>query len=344
MEFNSLGFLPGKVPAEILEKIVFRYLGADRKEVAVGPSIGVDGAVIDVGDFSIIVSADPITGALERVGWLAVNVNANDVATFGVRPQFFASCLLLPEDAEERTIETICRQMDEAARKLGMAIIGGHCEVTPGLTHPLIVGCTVGVTQRGNYVTSKGAEPGNKLIITKTVGIEGTAILANDRESWLRGKLNRRLLETAKDFFDLISVVEEATLAFEAGGVTAMHDPTEGGVAGGIHELADASNVGFQIFEERIPIARETFEICRIFRIDPLQLISSGTLLIVAKETNASKIIKKLRDREIRASLIGEILENPMERILVGKDCSKRELVRPISDHLWLALEKGEAN
>jgi hydrogenase maturation factor len=339
-----LSFPPGKVPAEVLEKIVFRHLGANRKEVKVGPSIGVDCAVIDVGDFSIIVSADPITGALERVGWLAVNVNANDVATFGVRPQFFASCLLLPEDIEENTIKTICEQMDEAARKLGMAIIGGHCEVTPSLTHPMIVGCTIGITQRGNYVTSKGAEPGNKLIITKTIGIEGTAILANDRESWLRGKLNMGLLETAKEFFNLISVVEEATVAFETGGVTAMHDPTEGGVAGGIHELADASNVGFQIFEEQIPIAKETIEICRIFQIDPLQLISSGTLLIVVKENHASKVINKLNYRGIRASLAGEILENPGERILVGKDGSKTELVRPVSDHLWLALEKGGAN
>ncbi len=340
MGFTRLSFNPGKVPAKILEKIVFRHLGTNRKELVVGPSLGVDCAVIDVANASIIVSTDPITGALERIGWLAVNVNANDVATFGVHPQFLSSCILLPENAEEKTVEIICKQMDEAAKKLGIAIIGGHCEVTPGLTHPIVVGCTFGITRKGCYVTPKGAEPGNKLIITKTVGIEGTAILANDRESLLRGNLDHQLLEKAKNFFSKISVVEEATLAFETGGVTAMHDPTEGGIAGGIHELADASNVGFKIFEDRIPIAKETREICRIFQIDPLQLISSGTLLIAVKEDCVSKILDRLEERGINASLAGEILNNPRERVLIRKEGLETNLGRPVSDHLWLALKK----
>ena len=330
----------GKVPAEILEKIVFKHLGTKRKEIAVGPSLGVDCAVIDIGGSSIVVSTDPITGALERIGWLAVHINANDVATFGVHPRFFASCMLFPENVSSEDIERICKQMDEAAKELGVAIIGGHCEVTPGLTHPIIVGCTLGITPKGRYVTSGGAEPGNKLIVTKTVGIEGTAILANDRELQLKSKLDNRLLDKAKKFFDLISVVKEATLAFETGGVTAMHDPTEGGIFGGIHELADASKLGVRIFEERIPIANETFKICEIFQIDPFQLISSGALLIAAKEENAQKIIQVLRKNGIRASLVGETLKNPRERVFVRKDGSETELARPVHDHLWTALER----
>jgi len=305
-----------------------------------GPTAGFDGAVIDVGDRSLIVSMDPITGAIERIGWLAVHINANDVATFGVEPAFFFSCILLPESANRKNVETICVQMDKAAKDLGMAIVGGHCEVTPGLSNPVVVGCTVGITEKGNYVTAGGAKPGNKLIMTKTIGIEGTAILTNDKEEQLRGKLDDRLLNNARKFFDLISVVEEATLAFQTGGVTAMHDPTEGGIAGGIHELADASNAGVKVLEEKISVAKETFEICRIFQIDPLQLISSGTLLIAAKEDQTEKIVDVLKENGIKASVIGEILKNSQERVLIHRNGSRIELMRPISDHLWLALKK----
>ncbi|MDH5375832.1 MAG: AIR synthase family protein [Candidatus Bathyarchaeota archaeon] len=311
-----------------------------RGEVVLGPAPGFDGAVIDVGDKSLIVSMDPITGAIERIGWLAVNVNANDVATFGVEPVFFFSCILLPENANKKIVETICVQMDKAAKDLGMAIVGGHCEVTPGLTNPVVVGCTVGITEKGNYVTAGGAKPGNKLIITKTIGIEGTAILANDREAQLRGKLDDTLLGSAKNFFNVISVVEEATLAFQTGGVTAMHDPTEGGIAGGIHELADASNVGVKIFEEKISMAKETFEICRIFRINPLQLISSGTLLIAAKEDQTEKIVDVLKENGIDASVVGVILKNSQERVLIHRNGSRTRFMRPLCDHLWLALKK----
>ncbi len=330
----------GKIPIDILKKVVFKNLGVEREEVVLGPSAGFDGAVIDTADKSLIISMDPITGAIERIGWLAVNVNANDVATFGVEPAFFFSCILLPENANRKTVETICIQMDNAAKDLGMAIVGGHCEVTPGLTNPIVVGCTVGIAERGNYVTAGGAIPGNKLIITKTIGIEGTAILANDREAQLKEKLDDTLLNNSKNFFNRISVVKEATMAFQTRGVTAMHDPTEGGIAGGIHELADASNVGVKIFEERIPMAKETFEICRIFQVDPLQLISSGALLIAAKEDYVERILDVLNKKGISASVVGETLKDPKERILIRRNGSEIEFKRPVCDHLWLALKK----
>jgi hydrogenase expression/formation protein HypE len=337
---NVLSLPSGKIPVDTLRGIVFKNLGVKREEVVLGPAVGFDGAVIAMGNKSLIVSMDPITGAIERIGWLAVNVNANDVATFGVKPAFFFSCILLPENAQKKIVETICIQMDKAAKDLRMAIVGGHCEVTPGLTDPIVVGCTMGITEKGNYVTAGGAKPGNKLIITKTIGIEGTAILANDREAQLRGKLDDTLLDNAKDFFHLVSVVEEATLAFQTDGVTAMHDPTEGGIAGGIHELADASNVGVKIFEDKIPIAKETLEVCRIFQINPLQLIGSGTLLIAAKEDYTEEIVGVLKENGIDASVVGEILKESQERILIRRNSSRTELMRPVCDQLWLALKK----
>jgi len=330
----------GKVPAETLKKTVLEYLGAESEDVVLGPALGEDGAVVKVGDKVLISAMDPITGALERIGWLAVNINANDVATFGIRPSFFISCILLPEESMEKTVQTICRQIDSAAKKLGIAVIGGHSEVTPELSRPVIVGCAMGVTEPGRYVTSSGSKPGDKLILTKEAGIEGTAILAADKYQKLKGKIDEALLKSAMRFYDRISVVEEAVTAFNMGGVTAMHDPTEGGIAGGIHELADASGVGVRIFEEKIPVAVQTSEICKVFNIDPLQLIGSGALLISAGPGSSGKIIDELAENDIRANIIGEFLENPDTRTLVRADRTVTNLVRPVCDHLWLALEQ----
>jgi hydrogenase maturation factor len=286
---------------------------------------------------------DPITGAIERIGWLAVNINANDIATFGVEPAFLSSCILLPENAERKTVETISTQMNKAAKQLGMAITGGHCEVTPGLTNPIVVGCVIGVTEKGNYVTAGGAKPRDKLILTKHAGIEGTAVLASDREEQLKKTMSIAMLQRAKGFYNQISVVKEAVTAFKTGGVHAMHDPTEGGVAGGIHEMADASNLGVKIFEEKILIAKETLEICQFFQINPLCLIASGSLLISARQHSANRIVEALDKKGIAADIIGEFLSSPEKRLIIHKDGSENELIRPLSDHLWLALEKSKA-
>ncbi|MCS7095679.1 MAG: AIR synthase family protein [Candidatus Bathyarchaeota archaeon] len=332
----------GKVPAEILKDIVFRNLGEKRSEVVVGPSVGVDGAVIELGDKVLITSMDPITGALKRIGWLAVNVNANDIATFGVRPAYFSSCILLPEGADEQMLETICTQIDEAAKDLGMAVVGGHCELTPALTGPVVVGCAVGITGKGRYVTAKDAKPGDKLLLTKSAGIEGTAILASDFYRLLiDGGISEELLMSARRFFEEISVVKDGILAFETGGVDAMHDPTEGGVLGGIHELADASNLGVKVFEDRIPVAEETIEICKFFNIDPLQLISSGVMLIAAKENCADEVLNVLIRNGVQVSFIGEFLETPKTRVLVKSDGSQARLPKPDFDHLWLAIHRA---
>jgi len=177
---------PGKIPIKLLNQIVFKNLGIDRKEVAVGPKAGIDGAVIDLGEKSIIVSMDPVTGAIKNIGWLAVNVNANDIATFGVEPAFMFSCILLPENADSNLVEEISLQIHNAAKELGIAIVGGHCESTIGLVNPVVVGCIIGFTDKKEYLTADGAKPGDNIILTKSAGIEGTAILATEKEKILR--------------------------------------------------------------------------------------------------------------------------------------------------------------
>ena len=331
---------PGKIPIDILKEVVFKNLGAPRKEVTVGPKTGVDGAVLDLGNKSVIVSMDPITGAIERIGWLAVNVNANDIATFGVEPAFLFSCLLLPEGADKKMVQTISTQMSSAAQELGIAIVGGHCESTPGLANPIVVGCIMGLTEKGKYVTAAGAKSGDKIILTKSAGIEGTAILATDREEQLKKVFSQPILDGAKHFYNQISVVKDALTAYRTGGVHAMHDPTEGGILNGIHEMADAAGLGARVFEEKIIIEPETAKICRFYEIDPLQLISSGALLIAAEPQSADKIMENLAQERIYADIIGEFNPTPNKRILMQADESAEMLPRPVSDHLWLALSR----
>jgi len=305
-----------------------------------GPALGEDGAVIEIGDKAVVSSVDPITGAVERIGWLALNICANDVATFGVKPLFFSSCILLPEKSNEHVLETICRQIDEAARKIEVAVIGGHSEVTPHLQNPIVVGHCMGITEKESYVTSGGAKAGDHLILTKEAGIEGTAILATDKYETLKKSVNTKILVSAQKFFEKISVVKEALLAFQHGGVNAMHDPTEGGIAGGIHEMADASNLGVKVFEREIPVTKETQAICKFFGIDPLQLLSSGALLIAAKPDKSQEIIEKLKANGIQARIIGKFVEDKEERKIIKKNGKAEELVRPELDHLWIALQK----
>jgi hydrogenase expression/formation protein HypE len=331
---------PGKIPIDILKEVVFKNLGAERKEVILGPTTGVDGAVLDFGNKNAIVSMDPITGAVERVGWEAININANDVATFGVEPAFFFSCIMLPEGADSKIVENISSQMNMAAKELGIAIVGGHCESTPGLTNPIVVGCIIGLTEKGKYVTAAGAKAGDKLILTKSAGIEGTAILATDRKTQLSKIFSPAILESAKGFYNQISVVKDALTAYSVGGVNAMHDPTEGGILNGIHEMADAANVGVRVYEEKITVEPETAKICRFYEIDPLQLISSGALLIAADPKAEDKIIDALCKQHIYADTIGEFNPNSNKRLLNHKDDSVEILPRPVSDHLWLALSR----
>lgn len=329
---------PGKIPVDLLKEIVFKNLGAERSEVILGPTAGIDGAVLDVGSKNAVVSMDPITGAVERIGWESININANDVATFGVEPAFFFSCLMLPEGADSKIVETISSQMHKAAKELGIAIVGGHCESTPGLANPIVVGCVMGLTEKGRYVTAAGSKPGDKLILTKSAGIEGTAILATDREEQLKKVFTPAILENAKGFYSQISVVKDALTAYKAGGVHAMHDPTEGGVLNGIHEMADAAGLGIQVFEGKISVEPETAKICRYYEIDPLQLISSGALLIAADPQAADRVVEALCGQHIYADIIGEFHGNPNKRLLMKSDGMAEMLLRPVSDHLWIAL------
>jgi len=330
----------GKVPPKALVEIVYKYLGAKRADVILGASHGEDAAIIKAGRQLLAVSCDPISGALRRIGHLSVRVATNDVATRGVRPTWFLSCIMLPEGSGGRVLRAICRQMDEAAKKIGVAIVGGHTEVTPGLDHPLIIGFAAGLVGKRGYVSCSGAKPRGKIILTKGAGVEGTAILASDRAAPLRRAFGVRFVEKASRFFETTSVVKDAMTAFNSGFVQAMHDPTEGGVAGGLNELANASGTGFRVYEELIEVAPETVEICRFFRIDTLKLVSSGSLLVVVDRRGSDRVVSQLRRENIDAAVIGEVLPDRAKRIMVSRDGRENDLPLPRADDLWVALRR----
>jgi len=324
---------PGKIPPEKLREIVFNRLGAKGERVLVSPGLGIDAAAIDFGDSILVASTDPITGAEKGIGFYAVNVNANDVATFGAKPKWFLVSILLPENSKEELLAEIMNEIHESALKLGVAVVGGHTEVTPGLKKPIVVGTMLGETKRGRLVTSNGARAGDVIIVTKWAGLEGTAIIASEREEELAKAFGKELVESAKSLIEMISVVDDALISAEVG-VNAMHDPTEGGIANGLHEMADAAGLGFKVYAEKIPIRDETKRICEFYGLDPLALISSGSLMIAAPRENAEKVILALREKGINASAIGEFLPNPKTRVIVGEGGPK-PLPRPESDELW---------
>lgn len=320
----------GKVSPYKLKEILFSLLEIKDERVLVGPEVGIDASIVKLEDRILALSSDPITGALKDPGWLSVQVNANDVATTGATPQWFLMNLFLPEGTEESDIKNIFERAKAACDELGITLVGGHTEVTPGQKRVLISGAMVGEAPLDKWVSTDGAKPGDDIIFTKTAAIEGTFLLASNYEDELSDKLNPGSVEKAKNFLKKMSVVKDAATAMESGEVHAMHDPTEGGLVGGIHELADASGVGFSINSDSVKISEITREICDYFDIDPLKTIGSGSLLICCDPKDTENIVKTLKERDIPAAKIGEILERKEDRLMDGK-----KLEFPGQDELW---------
>lgn len=326
----------GKLPYDQLRKILAK-LSREDSSVILGPAIGEDAALIDLGEKVLVVHADPITGAEKDIGWLSVHVAANDIATRGVRPRWLLSVILLPERSGEKLLNELVDQIRSAANEIDASIIGGHTEVTPGLDRPIIITTAIGEGKRGEVLTTAGAKPGDKIVLTKGAGIEGTAILASELYDKMIGKVEKDILERAKLFIKEISVVKDAMIAVKVGGVHAMHDPTEGGVLGGLQEMAMASNLGIYVEEERIPVRRETEVICRTLGVDYLKLISSGTLLIAVDPSKARDLVSELRREGIDSSIIGQFKEGE-ERVVIRKNGDKVDLNIPVVDELWTIL------
>jgi len=300
----------GKLPYALLGDMLDRFGARTDPRVVMGPRFGEDAAVIEMPDCYLVTKTDPVTFATEDIGWYAVNVNANDIATRGASPKWFMATVLLPESgATESLVESIFSQIRRACDDLNVTVVGGHTEVTHGLDRPIVSGCMLGEVAKDGLVTTSGAKPGDAVILTKGIVIEGTAIIAREKKAELcRLGYGEDYLKICADFLYTpgISVVKDALIAADVG-VSAMHDPTEGGLAAGLYEIAEASGVGIHVDRRNIPLLMEAEILCGEYGLDPMGTLTSGTLLIAAPPENADSIGERLNTAGIRSAVIGEV-------------------------------------
>jgi hydrogenase maturation factor len=302
----------GKLPNEILARLLSRISSRDPR-VIVGPGIGRDAAVIDTGGPKLLIAkSDPITFATDLIGRYAVHVNANDIACTGGKPTWFLATALLPEGCPRSLPGKILGQMTDACDALGIELVGGHTEVTYGLDRPIVVGAMLGEVEPDRLVRPENARPGDAIILTKGIAIEGTSVLAREAAESLRtaGVSAKTLKRAARYITDPgISVVTEANAACDATIVHAMHDPTEGGLATALRELAEVCGCGVRVDHETIVVLPETRTLCDALGLDPLGLLASGALLIAVAESECERVIVSIEETGVPARRIGSLVD-----------------------------------
>ena len=329
----------GKLPNQLLKELLAK-LAMDDVNLKVGPSPGEDAAAIDRGDHYLLLAADPITFLPKRIGWYAVQVNANDIAAMGGTPKYFMSTVLLPSgQATDDMVRDILGDIAAACRDIGCLAVGGHTEVTGGINRPIVAGAMVGEVDRDKLVTSQGARPGDLLLLTKGVAIEATAILAQERAQEIRESFGQEFLDKAARFLDDpgLSVLGDSQAAVAVGGVTAMHDVTEGGVSTALWELAEASEVGLVVSESEIPRFWESSSLAKHFHFNLLGAIGSGALVLTVSESKTQEVLESLESHGVEGFVIGRVVEpNEGVHLLRGKE--KATLPRFTTDEISRVL------
>jgi hydrogenase maturation factor len=337
----------GKIDEAAFRSLIQGKFGRRDPSVLVPPRMGVDAGVVDLGGGRVLVVAeDPIFTMprlpLEMFGRFTVHIGASDVAVMGVRPRYLTYSLLLPPETPEDDIRRIVGSIHEAARGLGMAIVGGHTGFYPGFAAPTIGGITVfAVARRRDVITPAGARPGDDIILTKGPAIETAGLLATLREEELRARYAGDLVDKAKALARAITVVEDALAAAAAGGVTAMHDATEGGVIGGLFEIASASGVGMEVDERSFVYPPEVRMVCEAFGLDPVRSIAEGSLLITVRPAKSAAVLAGLKRKRIAASIVGRVVADRRKRVLRRADGAVEPLAIPAQDPFWPAFFEG---
>lgn len=325
----------GKIPENVLERSVFKQLHTKRPEVLLGAGIGEDCAAVKLAEDEIfILSTDPITGTAKDIGRLAIQITVNDLASSGAEPVGVLLTILLPPEAKESHLKQIMGQMEEACAAAKVQIMGGHTEVTAVVNQPVVTVCGVGKVKEGRLVLTSGARPGMDIVVTKWIGIEGTSIIAKEKEEELKTRFSASFIDKAKNLDAYLSVLPDATVAVSTG-VSAMHDITEGGVFGALWEMAEASGIGLDIDVKKIPIRQETVEICEFYGINPYRLISSGSMLMASEDGN--KLVRELEKSGINAVVIGKATEGK-DRMIRKDEEEHSFLERPKTDELYQVL------
>ncbi len=321
----------GKVPESVLKRSIIKQIKTKRPEILMGAAVGEDCALIELADDEVyVMSTDPITGTSHEIGSLAVHVTANDIASAGAEVIGVMLSVLLPEGTEEEELKTIMKQVEETCHELNIQTIGGHTEVTRVVNQPVITVTGVGKVKKGSYITTGGAQPGDDVVVTKWIGLEGTSIIAREKEDKLKERFPEAFIRKAADFNKYISVVPEAAIAVKHG-VSSMHDVTEGGIYGALWEMAEASGAGLDIDLLSIPVRQETIEVCEVFGLSPYQLISSGSMLITTQ--GGHDLVRELEKEGIHATVIGKVTGSN-DRVLINGE-ERRFLEPPGADELY---------
>lgn len=328
----------GKVPETVLKRSILKQVHNRRDEVLVGPGIGEDCAILQLKeDETFIVSTDPITGTKEDVGKLAVHITANDIASSGGELIGIMVTALLPPRTREAHIKNIMSDIETECAKLNMQVLGGHTEITDAVNRPVLTVTGIGKGKKDQLFTEKNIKPHQDVVVSKWIGLEGTSILAKEKEEELLTRYPRHLINTAKGFDQYLSVVKEAATAVKSG-VSAMHDVTEGGIFGALWEMAEGAGVGLKIDLKKVPIKQETVEICEFFRVSPYELISSGSLLMITDKGH--DLVAALEEEGIHAAVIGKTTDNNDRVVTSGEE--SRFLEPPKTDELYKALGLNE--
>ena len=312
----------GKLPHDLLADLLGRIEVRDPR-VVLGPKLGEDAALIDLGDRYLVAKSDPITFATDLIGWYLVQVNANDLAVMGATPKWLMATLLLPEGTAPEQAAAVFEQITNACDDLGITLVGGHTEITLDLPRPIAVGALLGEVNKDRAVFTSGAKPGDSIVLTKGIALEGTSILAREAGEALEAAgVAASVIERSRNLlFDPgISVVKDAYIVLEAGGVHAMHDPTEGGLATGLMEMASAAEVGLTVDLERVPVLPETAAVCEALGLEPMGLIASGALLAAVAPEETPKLLRTLEAEGVPAWEIGAFTEPEYGQVLRTAD------------------------
>ena len=321
----------GKVPEAVLKRSVLKQIRTDRPEVLMGASVGGDCAAVALQeDEMFVLSTDPITGTAKDIGHLAIQITLNDLASAGAEPIGVMLTFLLPEKLSEAKLRAMMEQAEEAAHAANVQIMGGHTEVTRVVNQPVISVVGVGKAKKGRLISTAAARPGMDVIVTKWIGLEGTSIIAKEKETELLTRYPKALVDEAKGFDRYLSVLPEAATAVKSG-VSAMHDVTEGGIFGALWEMAESAGVGLEIDLKKIPIRQETVEVCEFFDVNPYELISSGSMLMAASDGNG--LVRALEAEGIPAVCIGKVTDGNDRVIVSGEE--RRFLEPPKTDELY---------
>lgn len=317
-------FPVGKLPIDLLEKLL-AGLKQDDPNLLVGPGIGVDAAVVSFGGQKLVFKTDPITFTSERLPWHVVTINGNDIACMGATPRYLLATFLLPEGRTTPSmVEGLFGELRDACLTCGITLAGGHTEITHGLDRPVAIGFMIGTLDGRDFIQPSGMKPGDAVLLSKRIPIEAVAVIASERGGQLG--IGDDALARAKALVrdPGISIVREAALARDSGFASAMHDPTEGGLATGLRELARAGGCGMRIHRERIPVLDLAAGILPLFSMDPLGALASGSLIVCCRSEGARPILDAWAQAGIEGSLIGEVTGEP--DVLLVEDGITRSL------------------